>query len=607
MKSKKNAKKFAAAVISFCLLLCSPVFVAAKDYSSAKCDATRWDEIMEDYLDTKTDRLIFVKCGSGTNATVEMWEKVSGKEGTFGGTAAENDSEADVVTDWKKIVSCRAYIGKNGLDKKKEGDRKTPVGIFNISMAFGRKKSPGTAGISYTKLNRYHYWSSEKDTYNQFVDVRTLNREKMNGEHLISYDPWYNYALALDYNKECTYKKGAAIFLHCVGGGRTYTMGCIAVSEKNMKTIVRSTTEHTKICIFPSGAKASAKTDKQSEEETAFKKEKPVGVMATAVNGRIAVSWEPVSGADEYEVYEAKEGSSLYTRVGTTADCRAVLEEKEAGAVYSYYVRACKNPGSGKKSYSKKSAVVSTTVAAEGISTIKNFLKTALAPVGSAMYVWGGGWNEEDTGAGPEAVRIGVSPSWRSFASGKNSSYNYKDYRYQIHKGLDCSGYVGWTVYNVLNTKEGEEGYVYSASKQAKKFSELGFGSYSSANQIKNYKAGDIMSSTCKCCGHVWIVVGQCSDGSVVLLHSSPAGVQINGTVTPQGKKNSQAVALAKKYMKKYYGEWYQKFPKVDRGSSYLSHYGQMRWRTTGKNVVLSDPDGYQDMSAEEVLKALFE
>lgn len=115
------------------------------------------------------------------------------------------------------------------------------------------------------------------------------------------------------------------------------------------------------------------------------------------------------------------------------------------------------------------------------------------------------------------------------------------------------------------------------------------------------------MSSTCKCCGHVWIVVGQCSDGSVVLLHSSPAGVQINGTVTPQGKKNSQAVALAKKYMKKYYGEWYQKFPKVDRGSSYLSHYGQMRWRTTGKNVVLSDPDGYQDMSAEEVLKALFE
>ena len=63
--------------------------------------------------------------------------------------------------------------------------------------------------------------------------------------------------------------------------------------------------------------------------------------MATAVNGRIAVSWEPVSGADEYEVYEAKEGSSLYTRVGTTADCRAVLEEKEAGADGACAGRLC--------------------------------------------------------------------------------------------------------------------------------------------------------------------------------------------------------------------------------------------------------------------------
>lgn len=265
------AKKFTAIFIGVCLLLCSPALVMAKDYSNAKYDGTRWDEIREDYLDSETDRLIFVKCGSGTNATVEMWEKVSGMERPFADLEADDkaeaddeleedpeseaDSEEEAVTYWNRIVSCKAYIGKNGLGKKREGDRKTPVGIFNISMAFGRKKSPGTAGISYTKLNRYHYWSSERDTYNQFVDVRTLNREKMNGEHLISYDPWYNFALALDYNRECTYKKGSAIFLHCVGGGRTYTMGCIAVSEKDMKTIVQNTTEHTKICIFPSGAK----------------------------------------------------------------------------------------------------------------------------------------------------------------------------------------------------------------------------------------------------------------------------------------------------------------------------------------------------------------
>lgn len=343
--------------------------------------------------------------------------------------------------------------------------------------------------------------------------------------------------------------------------------------------------------------------------KTVFEKEKPLGVMATAVGERIAVSWESVSGATEYEIYEAVEAGdkrSKFLQVQRTGSCQVVLEKKEAGISYAYYIRACREAENGAKAYSRKSACVSTTVPVKGVSTIKNFLKTALAPVGSTMYVWGGGWNKADTGAGKDARTIGLSPAWRDFASGKTSSYDYKNYRYQIHKGLDCSGYVGWCVYNVLNTKNNEKGYVSSASGQAKKFSGLGFGSYRKADQITDYRAGDIMSSTCSCCGHVWIAVGQCADGSVVLLHSSPSGVQLNGTVTPKGSKNSQAVRLAAKYMKKYYRSWYQRFPKMDRGISYLTHYGQMRWKTAGKNAVLSDPDGLRNMRAERVLEELF-
>ena len=346
------------------------------------------------------------------------------------------------------------------------------------------------------------------------------------------------------------------------------------------------------------------------QAKTEFEGTKPLGVMATAVGGRVAVSWEPLSGADGYEICEAEETvgrpGALYT-VKRTESTRAVLGDREAGFTYVYCVRAYQKAENGEKIYSQDSAFAAATVAAQGISTIKNLLTTALAPVGSTMYVWGGGWNKADTGAGKDARRVGLSPAWRSFAAGKTSSYDYRDYRYKIHKGLDCSGYVGWTVYNVLNTKNNGKGYVCSASGQAKWFSQLGFGSYRQAGQITDYKAGDIMSSTCGCCGHVWIAVGQCSDGSVVLLHASPSGVQLNGTVTPRGSKNSQAVKLAAKYMKKYYKSWYQRFPRMDRGSTYLSHYGQMRWKTTGKNVVLSDPDGYRSMGAEEILKDLFD
>lgn len=341
-----------------------------------------------------------------------------------------------------------------------------------------------------------------------------------------------------------------------------------------------------------------------SYAKTTFSKSKPVGIMSTAVGTEIAVTWEPLTGAEGYRIYEAD--GDAYHLVMQTKKCRYILKDKEAGREYHYYVRAYKVNKNGEKSYSKASKKVSTTVAEEGVSTIKNFLQTAIAPVGSTMYVWGGGWNKADTAAGKDAKHVGLSPQWRSFAKNKKSSYNYRNYRYQIHDGLDCSGYVGWCVYNVLNTKNNKKGYVYSASKQAKKFSELGFGSYTVSGKITAYHAGDIMSSTCKCCGHVWIVIGQCKDGSVVLVHSSPSGVQICGTVTPAGRKDSQAYKLAKKYMKKYYSSWYQKYPDVSRNSSYLSHYAQMNWTVSGDNVKLSDPDGYRNMSAEEVLVDLF-
>lgn len=345
--------------------------------------------------------------------------------------------------------------------------------------------------------------------------------------------------------------------------------------------------------------------DFESYAATSFKKTKPIGVMSTSVSGTVVLTWEPVKNADGYRVYEALP-KKRYHLVGQSKNSKMLLKGREQGMTYRYYIKAYKNRASGKKTYSKASNKVSVHVPKEGVSTVKNFLQTAIAPIGSTMYVWGGGWNKADTAAGREAKRTGLSASWRTFAQGKTEAYDYNNYRYRIHDGLDCSGYVGWCVYNIMNQSNNQEGYVYSASKQAKKFSNMGFGAYRTVSEIQDYKAGDIMSSTCSCCGHVWIVIGECEDGSVVLVHASPPGVQLSGTPTPEGTKNSQAYRLAKKYMKKYYKAWYKRYPNVSKGSSYLSHYGQMRWDTTGEEVILSDPEGYQTMSANEVLKDLF-
>lgn len=235
-----------------------------------------------------------------------------------------------------------------------------------------------------------------------------------------------------------------------------------------------------------------------------------------------------------------------------------------------------------------------------GEKTLKNFLNTALEPVGTTLYVYGGGWNKEDTGAGEEACTIGLDPRWKGFFESQDASYDYNNYRYYLGYGLDCSGYVGWTLYNTVETKNGQPGYVMSSTKMARDFSDRGWGTLTEVNDVNDYRAGDIMSTA----GHVWICIGQCNDGSVVLLHSSPPGVVLTGTVTLSGKRDSEAVKLAATYTKKYFPRWYQRYPDNSRGITYLTEYEQMRWSLDGTGL-LTDPHGYASMPPKEILEDL--
>lgn len=331
---------------------------------------------------------------------------------------------------------------------------------------------------------------------------------------------------------------------------------------------------------------------------------RPSGLISTGIKRNVRLVWSKVSNAGGYRIYQYDSTAKKYLSIGSTRSNSYIVKKLKGGKSYQFRVRAYKKVR-GKTYYSKFSSKTTVKLTKKGVSTIKSFLKTALQPVGSTMYIWGGGWNEADTGAGDDATRIGVNPQWNNFFKKQNSSYDYNNTRYQHGNGLDCSGYVGWTVYNILNTTSGKKGYVMKSKKFTSNFASRGWGTYVSRTSVNTYKAGDIMSSACSCCGHVWIVLGSCSDGSVVLIHSSPSGVQINGTVTPSGSYDSEAITLATKYMKKYYPKWYKKFPNCSRGLSYLSHYSQMHWDLSG-NKIMTDPDGYTQMSASEILKDLF-
>lgn len=313
---------------------------------------------------------------------------------------------------------------------------------------------------------------------------------------------------------------------------------------------------------------------------------------------KATISWPKRKDLNGYKLFQCNEKGKKRTLIKETDSNKIVLKNLQEGTTYYYVLRGYRKKGEEIK-YTKFSKVLEVIVYRK--STLKKFLLTALQPVGSTMYVWGGGWDDADNGSGCDATTIGVSPQWKRFFKQQNSSYNYRNTRFQIHNGLDCSGYVGWCIYNILEVEDGRPGYVMLAQNMAKNFASRGWGTYTSAGSVRDYRAGDIMSSS----GHVWIVVGKCSDGSVVILHSSPPGVQLMGTPTPGGKQNSEAVTLASNYMQKYFPEWYKKFPDCSRGSSYLSSYNRMRWDLSGK-IIMSDPENYRNKSANRILRNLF-
>lgn len=83
---------------------------------------------------------------------------------------------------------------------------------------------------------------------------------------------------------------------------------------------------------------------------------------------------------------------------------------------------------------------------------------------------------------------------------------------------------------------------------------ECGFGTWKEAEQVTDWYPGDIMSSESQ--GHIFLVLEECEDGSLLICHSSPPGVQVNGTVRPDGEKESIAVKKAEACMKRISPEW---------------------------------------------------
>ena len=157
---------------------------------------------------------------------------------------SKEDSQAELTAWQKKDTGWElaqgpmpAVVGRNGLaalNEKKEGDGKTPSGMFKIQRAFGYERGVETK-LNYFQVDENDFWVDDVDSpdYNRWV--KEIKEGTRSFERLKRDDDLYKYAIVIEYNTDPVVPgNGSAIFLHIWRGAGSPTSGCVAVSKENI-------------------------------------------------------------------------------------------------------------------------------------------------------------------------------------------------------------------------------------------------------------------------------------------------------------------------------------------------------------------------------------
>lgn len=129
------------------------------------------------------------------------------------------------------------HVGRNGVSAaKREGDLRTPAGVFPLRGGFGVNSNPGLV-TGWFQVDGNDVWVDDSDSsfYN------THQRKPVSGRWTSAEDlrttPAYTYAQVIGYNEGRTPGRGSAIFLHVdLGGG---TAGCVSLPTSALLAVMR--------------------------------------------------------------------------------------------------------------------------------------------------------------------------------------------------------------------------------------------------------------------------------------------------------------------------------------------------------------------------------
>lgn len=157
-----------------------------------------------------------------------------------GGIHAEITACQRTGDQWQTVLTpqIKGVIGTNGvaaIGEKKEGDRKTPWGIYPLGEAFGTQSLALHMDYRYITADDKFVDDATSPQYNTWV-VGPTNAKRYESMLI---EP-YKLGAVINYNMNPVIPgAGSAIFMHIWTSPNTPTAGCVAMDEQSLSGILR--------------------------------------------------------------------------------------------------------------------------------------------------------------------------------------------------------------------------------------------------------------------------------------------------------------------------------------------------------------------------------
>ncbi|HXB42566.1 MAG TPA: L,D-transpeptidase family protein [Puia sp.] len=158
---------------------------------------------------------------------------------------------------WVQLFSHSVVVGSNGLGigdgivhltvkgarVKKEGDLRSPAGVFTIGTAFGYADNKDAQWIKNPYIKSTDTFICVDDPgsahYNTLVNNDPASSDWHSFEQMRRNDDYYKWGLFINHNAPKTIAgDGSCIFLHIWQNDHTGTSGCTAMAEENLLTVL---------------------------------------------------------------------------------------------------------------------------------------------------------------------------------------------------------------------------------------------------------------------------------------------------------------------------------------------------------------------------------